>query len=397
MGKIPLTNSELIKALLLRSGNFASNTELVRIRQLEISSEWDRIEYALQNEDMWFFLTNKEINLVSDSRIDYIFQLMAKDKSLIYNKENVEDDLLPFHVFNNWFSESNDPSTALEQIWKEIKDYYLTFEEWYQDRNLYHLIGFLITCGIPITQLKKDNQQKTKNEFEKYLKEQICKLVNYRNHTSRKSYKLEDLDYSNTHDKSFIRKILLLYNIITLNMNKNSNSKFPFKSYKQEQWDLEHIHALRSQISEREHEKLEWIKNAYMELPHEEDELIAECKILISTQNSIEYDDYIEIMLNKFAEHGEHEDINNISNIALLDAETNRSYGNAIFCLKRKIIIEKDKKGIFIPQCTKNVFLKYYSLTLDQNSLWNKLDREAYVQNIISVLNEFLPKEESES
>ena len=44
IGKIPLTNAELIKALFLRSNNFGDNVEEVRLKQLEIAGEWDRIE-----------------------------------------------------------------------------------------------------------------------------------------------------------------------------------------------------------------------------------------------------------------------------------------------------------------------------------------------------------------
>ena len=50
-GKIPLTNAELIKALFLNSSNFNRNyNEKVRLKQLEISSEWDRIESYLQDD-----------------------------------------------------------------------------------------------------------------------------------------------------------------------------------------------------------------------------------------------------------------------------------------------------------------------------------------------------------
>ncbi|MDI3545732.1 MAG: hypothetical protein PWP68_1149, partial [Rikenellaceae bacterium] len=57
MGKIPLTNAELIKALFLNSSNFPnSDTEKIRLRQLEIASEWDRIEYSLQNDELWYFI-----------------------------------------------------------------------------------------------------------------------------------------------------------------------------------------------------------------------------------------------------------------------------------------------------------------------------------------------------
>jgi hypothetical protein len=50
MGKIPLTNSELIKALFLRERNFPGERELMELRQMQIASEWDRIENTLQVE-----------------------------------------------------------------------------------------------------------------------------------------------------------------------------------------------------------------------------------------------------------------------------------------------------------------------------------------------------------
>lgn len=44
IGKIPLTNAELIKALFLNSSNFDKNlNDKIRLKQLEISSEWDNI------------------------------------------------------------------------------------------------------------------------------------------------------------------------------------------------------------------------------------------------------------------------------------------------------------------------------------------------------------------
>src|SRR5690606_31389844 len=54
-GKIPLTNAELIKALFLNSSNFENvDAEKLRLKQLEIASEWDRIEYALQDDSFWY-------------------------------------------------------------------------------------------------------------------------------------------------------------------------------------------------------------------------------------------------------------------------------------------------------------------------------------------------------
>ena len=91
----------------------------------------------------------------------------------------------------------------------------------------------------------------------------------------------------------------------------------------------------------------------------------------------------------------------------MLDAGTNRSYGNAIFPVKRRKIIAKEqgrayaidaegvvkniKKSIiaFVPPVTQHVFLKYYSVSKAQFLIWGKSDAEAYRSNIAETLKEF--------
>jgi len=61
LGKIPLTSSELIKALFLQEREFykgeskEKENEIAKLKQLQIATEWDRIESALHNEDFWWF------------------------------------------------------------------------------------------------------------------------------------------------------------------------------------------------------------------------------------------------------------------------------------------------------------------------------------------------------
>lgn len=86
------------------------------------------------------------------------------------------------------------------------------------------------------------------------------------------------------------------------------------------------------------------------------------------------------------------EDINDISNLTLLDSETNRGYKNAVFPFKRKTIIKRDKAGIFIPLCTKNVFLKYFSEYPPKISFWTQDDRNNYLIDIETTLNEYINK-----
>ncbi len=97
------------------------------------------------------------------------------------------------------------------------------------------------------------------------------------------------------------------------------------------------------------------------------------------------YDD----ILDYFNEKKESKDINEISNLTLLDAKTNRSYKNAVFAIKRKCLLELDQNGIFVPLCTRNVFLKCYSPQVGNVMNWSEEDREGYENTIISVLTNF--------
>ena len=75
IGKIPLTSSELVKALFLKD----SVRDKMSGRQEEISLQWDMIEQELQNPSFWGFLSNIDGDQMP-TRIDLILDLMV-DKS----------------------------------------------------------------------------------------------------------------------------------------------------------------------------------------------------------------------------------------------------------------------------------------------------------------------------
>ena len=136
IGKIPLTNAELIKALFLNSSNFDKNeVDKIRLKQLEISTEWDNIEHSLQNEEFWYFLNE---NRVSTNRIEFIFNIMNDEK-------DQSDNYSTFRFFNKKFQ--NKTQQTIENNWSEIKKYFQTFNEWFEERDLYHKIGYLITVN----------------------------------------------------------------------------------------------------------------------------------------------------------------------------------------------------------------------------------------------------------
>lgn len=371
IGKIPLTNAELIKALFLNSSNFDKNkTDEVRLKQLEISTEWEFIEHSLQNDRFWYFLNE---NKISTNRIEFIFDLMN-------NEKDKSDNYSTFRFFNKKFK--NKDKKTIEDNWLEIKKYFLRFREWFDERDLYHKIGYLIAIeSITIKDLFDKSTLLTKTKFRDLLDNAI--------RDDLKNVLLENLQYG---DKP-VKKVLLLYNILTMLKSEKDNSYFPFNIYKNEKWDIEHITSVTDSIPTN---KTHWLNDAKIYI----DESCKGGTLLKNKANSCNCDDEEEFKL-LFEEIVEHfnsylkdEDINDISNLALLDSETNRGYKNAVFPLKRKTIIDREKKGIFIPICTKNVFLKYFSDYPPKISFWTQEDRENYYKDLGSVLNEFIIKKD---
>ena len=85
--------------------------------------------------------------------------------------------------------------------------------------------------------------------------------------------------------------------------------------------------------------------------------------------------------------------LHSIANLALLNTSDNAALNNSAFDVKRNEIIRMDKKGQYIPFCTKMVFLKYYTPSRDaQLHFWGQADRIAYIEAINAVLEEYLPE-----
>jgi hypothetical protein len=372
MGKIPLTNAELVKALFLREINFKGNSDFRRLRQLEIAAEWDNIERNLRNEEFWYFITDGKKSYAN--HIEFLFDLIAQTPS------NAIDNYSTFRYFNERIGASDDISKS----WKEIKNYYLTFNEWFENRTYYHLIGCLITFGMGIEVIKNKCSLISKTNFESYLKRKIRDYVNC---------KIDELNYFQ--DKIMIKKVLLLFNIITLISKEDSNARFQFNRFKKENWDLEHIHSVQSNAPKSPIHQKEWLSEV-MQFT-DDNALKNRINLFLDNHDNDEFEILYNEILETYNEDGFHEDVNDISNLALLDAGTNRGYKNAVFPIKRKIIIEKDMYGKFIPLCTKNVFLKYYSDKIDQMTFWGKTDQKSYLKTINRVIFSYFDDNMTES
>lgn len=422
LGKISLTNAELIKALFLNSSNFGKNgaDDVVQLRQREIAYEWDNIEQTLQNEEFWYFLNHSKAEK-SDTRIDFIFDLVAGLKESDvgnYNQYNT------FRYFYSEFQNSDDKYEEFTTQWEKIKKCFLMLCEWYNDSELYHYIGFWL--DQPRNEVKElkgkwETAGNNKLKFIEWLKEDIYNQLSGILKKVTEKEKQPELEI----DKRVFRPILLFHNIQSiinqyeqpdnrrLRYRLSPINRFPFYLYKLENWDIEHVNSLTDNKLEKLDDQKTWLKNV---------------KWFVDEQTQTEIEDFLQnaensyqpggkqLLMEKFEElrskcclktdnHWEEYEKNSLGNYVLLDSSTNRSYKNQIFPVKRKIVMAIDS-GIpneftgetvhrkFVPPCTKLVFMKYFSEkpnTAEDINYWTKEDANWYLADIKKCLDKIKP------
>ena len=372
-GKIPLTNAELIKALFLNVRNLktrsapkeCSENEIIT-KQIEISKEWDEIEYTLQDDDFFKFLTKNDY----PTRIELLFEILSGVKNTELDRYAI------YRHFSDMAKEGD-----LSHIWTDIKKIFLTFKFWFKDTEYYHLVGFLVVSGISnIKEIYGKAKDETKSDFNIFLKKKIKEKI-----------KIEDIDrFDYEKNRKDIENILLFFNIATILNNKSSNIRFSFSEFSTKRWSLEHIHAQNDKGLKDKKAQDTWLENMkkYIKEDAIEDTIKEKIDSFIKGIENNHFSELQTQILNRFGDE-ELLNMHGIENLALLVAENNSSLSNGPFIEKREKIIEMDKDGEFIPICTKNVFLKYYTKNLSDVYFWSKQDQEDYKDSIIKTLENF--------
>lgn len=441
IGKIPLTDAELIKALFLNRSNFSCSTVELDKKQREIAMEWDKIEYSLQGDEFWLFLHGLEYS--QPTRIDFIFDMISdndeynlyaneqgskaqREKAKIENelirKQIGDDEHRTFRYFYYAFNAEDVTAEFIDQKWSKIREYYQIFSEWYNDYKLYHYIGYLTTvCEDPelIKKLVDDWRNSSKKEFVIKIEKRVFDVLS-------KSKGFSDLDnfiYEEEYNGKTTSKrdcvpVLLLHNIETI-IQQNDKlvndkqyalpnfSKFPFHLYKKEKWEVEHIRPnAGDKINSEEAKKVfAMLSKKYIgdksNLANEIDKFL---------NGDCQFEDIFDMILqidNSLSDS----DKNKIWNYALLDGATNKEYGNVIFPIKRAFVANKERgykikykmstdgkidtsqrveEIAFVPPCTRNVFAKFYTDIPDGMLEWTKTDAEAYLADIKEKLKKYL-------
>jgi len=406
-GKIPLTNSEMIRALFIlncskdtETEKEAANKEVQMLKRQKLAIEWDNLERELQNEDFWCFITlNNPFKKEYPNHIEYLFDLIENGGS----KEQ-QDRYSTYRMYEKNIHEENVPGKnvseeKVSECWLKIKQLYWRFHEWFVSDEIYHYLGFLwLVGGYSVQEAWKSAKGEKQSVFVKSLKTKI-----------KKSIGLENVDFNTLsyregygEDNSLIQKILKLFNVCS---HLQEQSRCPFLKYQNRIWSLEHIHAKQSKELKGE----DWLKWAISQtnkkvLPEavfkdkDLNEMIIKLKELNELKGKIDLNksedfkklrtDFDKKIIELFGDISSIKDT--IGNLALLGKNDNSSLSNDVFPVKRKSVLGFiGNKKYFVPIATKSVFLKQYSTKVDNMLKWEINDAKGYTEAICKCLVNF--------
>lgn len=381
IGKIPLADVELIKAFILKGDNRADRNHLRR--QLEIAREWDEIEQGLRNPNLWAFIFGNKP--MPDICIGQLFVVAL----------GLEDEKKPkiYDIVERKLEEKKD---YLEGLWQRVKDLYSMIIDWYHNHKTYHYIGYLTQMGVKVQSIcALISEDDTKAQFINKLRSKISEGEIRKLHYSQEDgfYKLSKGEKSKElYGGKEVRSLLLLYNI-ELCLREGSTERFPFETLQVEgekhiMWDIEHIDSQTPREIQSKEEQNVWLKATKEALGSKIDETLGESieKYIAQKLNEQEKFEALREQLQDLAGEKEDNYSQSIGNLALLDAETNRSYGNSLFINKRAELQKREQQGKFIPQGTKIAFMKYFTgsrLALDKWGTEDKRAHEAYIYDLL--------------
>jgi hypothetical protein len=386
VGRIPLTDAELIKAALLSTVRVRSTG-----REHEIAAQWDGIEHDLHDPEIWAFVAGITASAgieMYPTRISLLLDTLADETAPPSGKRP------RYHTFDILGSEIERDFSA---FWKKIVAFHAQILGWAELATIYNKIGFLVASGDDFGKLAHAAQGKRKSEFETFLVDRI------RGHVKVKDADLAGLNYEEKkRDYPKLMQLLLLMNVET---TTQSGLRFPFSRHVGQNWSLEHIHAQNADTLNKADQWKTWLIDHQSaldavttdinrgEIGQLKCEVAAAIADLIAGKSgtfSGENFNALSARVLKVLNQDDAPD-HSFRNMALLSSSDNSRLSNSVFEVKRQMILELDRKGNYVPVCTRNVFLKYYAQAdAQQPHFWSEADKNSYFQEARSRLKPYL-------
>ena len=320
-GKIELTCSELIKAILLSDDNKESSDNNGLPDKSLVAAQYAEMEEAFNDDRLWYMLQTDE-PLYNGSRMDLLFNMV-----LNINRKAYEAD--PKAAFYKVYARRAD----LSRFWKDCRAYFVRIMDLYKNPYTYHYIGYLT-----YTEGNNKIDDWVKVYKESGLKGCIEQLKSKVRESISGLGDLEKITYSDT-SKATLRKIFILHNIQTILIHyetiKKANlglrfsyEQFPFELLYSQRWDIEHIASQTENPLTKIQDCKDWIASVradYSEIFVQRPDLNNEID-LFEKDSKIEMFKQIYNEIVSSAEKNSPQNKDGLGNLVLLDSHTNRSY-----------------------------------------------------------------------
>lgn len=230
MGKIELTDSELIKAEFMNPNNYEEeNIDYIKIRQTIIAESWYSIETELHKPDFWAFIPHENQYEEKDkykTRIEILFHFLLlenwteknKDKDIDQYIEGIEKKVNKDHFLFYEIKKFMDDQKAsiskgemIEICWERVMNIFQNLKELYEDdgRELEWKINNI------------DNSGKRKSSNEQGLYNLIGFFIYAYNFQKRNKYFA--LNRESNGDNSIIKALRIYYEIYNILKEERCN------------------------------------------------------------------------------------------------------------------------------------------------------------------------------
>ena len=387
-GKISLTDSELIKALFLLCIKVAPAYGSSLLTPETLVRKWDDMGKKFQNEEFWNMIAPKGADY--SNRLDLLFDFI-KDCS-----GNGKGSAYRFYYKKMHGLLTSPDINKVEELWTEVKQYFDTLCKWHENVHKHNFIGYLIENGEELANIYSSPDLETKIR-------QGLGLENVD--------EIDTLRYYDNEGYKKIRKVLLLFNVLTCD---KFGQKFPFNLYRDNTFDVEHVNSQTDNPIEKIDEKIAWVKQQAIpclwidrnetdtngiltsgarearDLITEGVQFLRDVKLNNNRDTGSKFKGYRTAVEYYYASGNRNTGMfekDAIGNLALLNSSINREYKNALFPQKLRTLKRSDQEGVYIPLCTKYMFLKYYSnpqanVSAFSMMRWRQEDQDEYTEAI---------------
>jgi hypothetical protein len=364
--KVPLTEAELIKGLLItkvgrqsENNNTKNFQEIIEVRS-NIGRRWDELSSWANRPDISSFYFNNHSDAMG--QLLKLSALLLEDDTHKLEKGTNSSDLPVFNFFLNREGFNESFETMLE-----IKN---KLDNWFDKTIIYNLLGFSryhkSSSNNKLSYLVILLRLKLKSDIKDFLVSKRNKLLN--------DLSLSKLSYSESSDE--IHQILLSLNVF---IQGQESIRFDFYNYEKQKWSLEHIFP---QSPEGKKNVLgAEDKDAIIDLLGED--ITDEVRNVLAKESrtDIEKEAYYKALQ-------EHPALNSLGNMCLLTGEDNSSNGNKFFHEKRQNILNRIRQGSFVPRHTFDVFSKMFpQASIEHMKVWTITDIDGNLKHIEDSLN----------